>query len=115
VTDPDPPNVARPDELLDGIGADAFEAFNAMQMTKQRHYALLSRLDEKRSRYGLSASDREQRMLDGLLADHDAQVKRFTRASAALKQRDAEANLALFGYIAAVAELEGDASGAVRH
>lgn len=115
MNDPAGTTFVRPDALLDGIAADAFEAFNAMQMTKQRHYALLSRLDEKRSRYGLAASEQEQRMLDGLLADHDVQVKRFTRASAALKQRDPEANLALFGYIGAVAELEGDVDGAVRH
>lgn len=89
----------RPEEALTGVAAAAFESFNAMQTTKQRHYDLLQLLDDKRVRYGLNPTDRESALLAALLADHDAQVSRFTAASGALKEVDAEAHLALFRYI----------------
>ena len=94
----------RPDALLegDGPGADAFEAFNAMQATKARHFELLSRLDAKRERYGLDPTADEAARLAGLLADHDLQVRRFTRAGAALKGADPEAHRALFAYVGAI-------------
>jgi len=108
--------LVRPDALLDGIGADAFSAFNAMQTTKQRHYALLARLEEKRSRYGLSPSERESTLLKALLADHDAQVRRFTAAAARLKQQDAEAHRELFGYVGVLMDVPVDGDDdAVRH
>lgn len=89
----------RPATLLDGVAAAAFESFNAMQSTKRRHYDLLQILDGKRVNYGLAPTERESALLNDLLADHDAQVKRFTQASAALKQKDPNAHLALFRYI----------------
>ena len=105
----------RPAELLDGIGADAFAAFNAMQTTKQRHYALLAQLDEKKRRYGLAPSARESARLADLLADHDAQVRRFTLAAAALKRQDGTGHRALFAYIGQLADVPAEGEGDVRH
>lgn len=98
----------RPDDVLEGSGADAFEAFNAMQATKDRHFALLERLDAKRERYGLEPTADERVRLAGLLADHDAQVARFTRAGGALKAADADAHRALFTYVGAITAIGSD-------
>ena len=92
----------RPGALLDGAGADAFEAFNAMQTTKWRHFEMLERLDAKRERYGLDPTASEAARLADLLADHDAQVRRFARAGAELKAVDPDGHRRLFGYIGAV-------------
>ena len=92
----------RPGALLDGAGADAFEAFNAMQTTKRRHFEMLERLDAKRERYGLDPTASEAARLADLLADHDAQVRRFARAGAELKAVDPDGHRRLFGYIGAV-------------
>ncbi len=97
----------RPDALLAGIGADAFEAFNAMETTKRRHFAMLERLDAKRTRYGLEPTLAESALLADLLADHDAQVLRFTRASAALKAADPDDHRRLFAWVGVVATVEG--------
>ena len=110
-------NAARPDALLDADGpaGDAFEAFNAMETTKARHFALLERLDAKRERYGLEPTATERARLASLLADHDAQVRRFTRAGAALKAADRDAHLALFAWIGAITAAgpeEEEAAGA---
>ena len=92
----------RPGALLEGPGADAFEAFNAMQTTKRRHFEMLERLDAKRERYGLDPTASEAARLAGLLADHDAQVRRFARAGAELKALDPDGHRRLFGYVGAV-------------
>ena len=98
---------SRPAHVLDGVAADAWQAYNAMESTKQRHFGLLERLDLKKSNYGLDPSEREARLLEWLLADHDAQVRRFTAASLALKTIDAEAHTALFTYIGAIVDAGG--------
>lgn len=94
----------RPDDLLTGESMAAFEAFNAMQTTKSRHYSLLQRLDEKRIRFGLAPSAKEESLLQALLADHDVQVKRFTASSKALLAANAEAHAQLFKYIGELEE-----------
>ena len=76
---------ARPADVLDGPAADAWEAYNAMESTKRRHFGLLETLDRKKRNYNLDPSEREARLLEWLLADHDAQVRRFTAASLALR------------------------------
>ena len=102
-------NPARPGALdADGPAADAFEAFNAMQATKARHFELLERLDAKRERWGLDPTAAERAHLADLLADHDAQVRRFTRAGAALKAADRDAHRALFAYVGAITTLGAD-------
>lgn len=98
---------------LDGVAADAWQAYNAMETTKRRHYALLETLDLKRRNYNIEPSAEETRRLEWLLADHDAQVRRFTAASLALKTADAAAHAALFEYVGLVAG-EDAASGGGR-
>ena len=99
----EPERTTRPDALLAGIGADAFEAFNAMETTKRRHFAMLERLDAKRTRYGLEPTLGESALLADLLTDHDAQVLRFTRAASALKAANPEDHRRLFAWVGTVA------------
>ena len=99
-------DIERPDVALNGIASDTWQAFNAMETTKRRHYSLLEILDNKKKNYNLEPSVREQQLLAALLKDHDEQVKRFTLASKTLKQLDAAAHLQLFRYISGVSELE---------
>lgn len=98
--------IERPDDLLAGVAAEAWQAYNAMDTTKRRHYELLEILDNKKKNYNLEPSQREQALLASLLKDHDEQVKRFTAASVSLKQADADAHIALFVYIGAISETD---------
>ena len=41
-------DLARPSSILDGVAADTWEAYNAMQTTKQRHYDVLQILENKK-------------------------------------------------------------------
>ncbi len=89
----------RPDELLMGVAAEAWQAYNAMETTKRRHFEQLELLENRKKNYNIDPSPRDRALLSGLLQDHDEQVGRFTRASQSLKQADAAAHQALFGYI----------------
>ena len=95
----------RPDEVLEGVAADAWQAFNAMETTKRRHYQLLELIDNKKKNYNLPPTDTETSRLEGLLRDHDQQVSRFTAASSVLKQSDPAAHLALFVYIGEISDV----------
>lgn len=106
-------DLARPSSILDGVAADTWQAYNAMQTTKQRHYDLLQILENKKKKFNLDPTDKDRLLLQNLLSDHDAQVKRFTVASSELKTQDASAHTALFVYIGQVAALTAD--GEVRH
>ena len=108
------PPAARP-PALDGVAADAWQAYNAMETTKRRHYALLETIDLRRRNYNIEPSAEETRRLGWLLSDHDAQVKRFTAASHALKRSDADAHAALFAYVALVVRGEGEGAGRNAH
>lgn len=101
-----PQSVDRPDANLAGVAGNAFQAYNAMETTKRRHYQLLEVLDNKKKNYNLGPTESERAMLDGLLKDHDEQVKRFTALSSELKQIDAAAHQALFIYIGAIGNLD---------
>ena len=105
--------IERPDAELAGVASDAWEAFNAMETTKRRHYRLLEILDNKSKNYNIQPSQREQSLLASLLRDHDEQVKRFTAASMQLKQTDATAHIALFKYIGAIGDVDEEVP--VRH
>lgn len=98
--------IDRPDAILDDVAGNTFQAFNAMETTKRRHYQLLEVLDNKKKNYNLDPNEREQVLLANLLKDHDEQVRRFTALSAELKQTNADAHKALFVYIGALAENE---------
>ena len=93
----------RPGDALDGEAGEAWQAYNAMETTKRRHFSLLRRLDLKKRNYGLEPSVEEARLLEWLLADHDTQVRRFTAASLALKALDARSHAALFDYVGTIA------------
>lgn len=92
----------RPDEALAGVAADAWQAFNAMETTKRRHYEQLEVLENRKKNYNIDPNERDRQLLAGLLRDHDEQVSRFSAASQSLKQRDAAAHLALFSYIGVI-------------
>ncbi|MGB0865190.1 MAG: hypothetical protein ACPGSC_01700 [Granulosicoccaceae bacterium] len=77
----------------------AFQAYNAMETTRQRHFDYLNMLTEREKRYNLQSSEIEQGFLAGLLADHDAQVKAFKTASDALREQSAEDFQALFTWL----------------
>jgi len=98
--------IERPDTILDGVASDSWQAYNAMETTKRRHYDLLEILDNKKKNYNLDPVEREKSLLASLLKDHDEQVKRFTAASSALKASDADAHRALFGYIGVISDVE---------
>lgn len=96
----------RPGDVIDGAAADAWQAYNAMDTTKRRHFSLLQTLDLKRVNYGIEPTADETKMLAWLLADHDAQVRRFTDASTKLKSDDASAHRQLFEYVGRVARVD---------
>ncbi len=106
-------DLVRPSNILDGIAADSWQAYNAMQTTKQRHYDLLQILENKKKKFNLDPTEKDLALLKNLLSDHDAQVKRFTAASQTLKESDAAAHQALFVYIGQVAALTSE--GEVQH
>lgn len=101
---------ARPAHILDGEAAGAWEAYNAMQTTKQRHYDLLQIIDNKKKKFNLDATEKDTALLANLLEDHDAQVKRFTAASTKLKQSNPEAHRAVFEYIGIINQAEPDSN-----
>ena len=70
-----PSLIERPADVLEGDAADTWQAYNAMETTKQRHFELLELLDNKKKNYNIDPTDADQRLLECLLADHDQQVK----------------------------------------
>ena len=92
----------RPDDILKGVAAVSWQAYNAMETTKRRHFELLDIIDSKKKNYNIDATAADQHLLRCLLCDHDEQVKRFTAASMALKEVDALAHTALFVYIGGI-------------
>lgn len=79
--------------------ADAFQAYSAMETTRQRHFDYLNMLTEREKRFNLQSSQLEQDFLAGLLADHDAQVKQFKAASDALRAKSADDFQAMFAWL----------------
>ena len=47
----DKPLLARPDDILDGVAALSWQAYNAMETTKRRHFDLLEIIDNKKKNY----------------------------------------------------------------
>ena len=92
----------RPDELLQGAGSLAWQAYNAMETTKRRHFDFLEGLDNKKKNYNIDPTQYDTRLLACLLQDHDEQVKRFTKESKALKEADVSAHTGLFKYIGGI-------------
>lgn len=106
----------RPESILDGpdgVAVQAWQAFNAMETTKRRHFACLEILDEKKKNYNIDPTEADKQLLACLLKDHDEQVKRFTAASQQLKLANGSAHEALFVYIGAISGASSAAS--VKH
>jgi len=61
----------RPDNVLNNVGADAWQAYNAMESTKRRHFDWLEIIDNKKKNYNIDASEADKHMLACLLKDHD--------------------------------------------
>ncbi len=102
----------RPAELLQGEAASTWQAYNAMETTKTRHYALLEVLDNKKKNYNIDPTETDKQMLQFLLDDHSDQVKRFTEASKALKVNSPSAHSQLFDYIGVITTHQGMGSKA---
>ncbi len=100
------PTLLDPDQREAAAGA--WQAYNAMETTKQRHINVLTMLDNKKKRYNLDPTPADTELLSALLADHDDQVKRFTAESLLLKQNNADAHRALFDYIGYLGEVMAD-------
>lgn len=102
--------IDRPDTLLEGengVAVPAWQAYNAMETTKRRHFECLEILDEKKKNYNIDPTEDDKLLLACLLKDHDEQVKRFTEASQRLKLVDASAHATLFNYIGTVNSVHG--------
>lgn len=85
--------------------ATAWQAYNAMETTKQRHFEYLSLLERKKKNFNLDPTAEDTVILEQLLKDHDQQVKLFTAHSQALKASSPETHQALFLYIGKINEL----------
>lgn len=77
----------------------AFQAYNAMETTKQRHLGLLQAIETRTKKFNLPATDQEQTLLSQLLKDHNAQVEQFKLESDALKAAHPETHTAMFLYL----------------
>lgn len=78
------------DGKLPPAALPAWQAYGAMQDSKQRHFDYLRYLEEKYGRHGRPDEAEEQRR-GALLAEHDARVGEFRAALDALKQADPDA------------------------
>ncbi len=92
------------------LAGNAWQAYNAMQTTKQRHFDYLTILEDKKRNFNIDPTDDDQVFLKQLLRDHDEQVAAFTEASAKLKASDPATHLALFKYIGDLNESMSDPS-----
>lgn len=85
--------------------ATAWQSYNAMETTKQRHFDFLSVLELKKKNFNIDPTENDKVVLEHLLKDHDQQVKLFTAESMALKEKNPETHKALFVYIGKINEL----------
>lgn len=77
----------------------AFQSYNAMEATKERHIRYLKMLEEKYEKYG-NSSESENEFLALLLSDHTRMVSMFNDAMSALRDQDEEAHQSLLNYLA---------------
>ncbi len=82
-----------------------WQAYNAMETTKQRHFDFLTLLENKKKKFNLDPTESDKTLLAQLLRDHDEQVKMFTTESGNLKRSDPAAHVALFVYIGQINEV----------
>jgi len=82
-----------------------WQAYNAMEATKQRHFDFLNVLERKKKNFNLDPTDEDRQLLQQLLQDHDEQVKLFTKESGQLREKSPDAHIALFTYIGKINDL----------
>lgn len=87
------------------LASALWQAYNAMESTKARHFRLLSLLEDKKNRLNQSPTERERILLSNLLKDHSEQVAVFRRESDLLRARSPEVHQILFDYIGQLNEL----------
>ena len=76
-----------------------WQAYNALETTKRRHFGYLQALESRRKKFNMEPSEAENELLARLLRDHDEQVTLFKLASEALRNSNREAFDALWIYI----------------
>jgi hypothetical protein len=76
----------------------AWNAYLAMDVSKQRHYRLLQALDKKHEEGGYQTTQ-EATLLASLLETHDANVRAFKQLVQALARIDLAAHQALVEHI----------------
>lgn len=76
----------------------AWQAYEAMLVTKDAHFSFLEELETK-YRHGGRRTLAEGRRLEQLLAEHDAQVRAFRQSVEALQKEDLAAHHALLMHI----------------
>jgi hypothetical protein len=76
-----------------------WQAYNAMETTKRRHFGYLQALESRRNKFNIEPGEAENQLLAQLLRDHDGQVTLFKSASEALRNSNPEAFDALWAYI----------------
>jgi len=86
--------------VLDELSKDAWQAYNAMFDTKQQHYEFLEILENKKKKFNISPSEKDQKKLADYLSQHDSQVKRFTQLAQELKLSHPDSHIKLFKFIA---------------
>jgi len=99
--------------VLDDVSSPAWQAYNAMYESKQKHYELLEKLDNKKKKFNLDPTQEDQAELAQHLANHDEQVKLFTEAAINLKLNHPESHKKLFEFIAKLGD--GKPSQPVKH
>lgn len=85
--------------------AQAFQAYNAMETTKQRHLDLMLAIDQRGKKFNLVATEAEHTMLEKLLEDHNEQVQQFKLESNALREAHPEAHVAMFQYLGEIHQM----------
>jgi len=98
---------------LDDACTDAWNAYNAMFETKQRHYEFLEILENKKKKFNISPSEKDKQKQAEFLSQHDEQVKNFTRLSMELKASNPESHTRLFSFIAQLGD--GEPSKKTQH
>lgn len=89
--------------VLPAAAEEAWRDYCAMVASKQAHFGFLREVSEREAA-GEPRSLAAAARLAGLLAEHDAAVKRFAAAMRALAGRDGDAHAALVRRLAAAAE-----------
>jgi len=95
--------------------ATAFQAYNAMETTKRRHFDYLNLLESRQKKFNLQVTSDQNALLAALLEDHDHAVKNFKLLAGELKRRDEQAHQSLFKYIGLLNETLGEAGQSAGH